>query len=202
MFLVAFFVLACLSVPLLGGRPARLSTLYLKRPWIPLVALGLQILIVSVVPGAWPPALAFLHVVSYVLAGWFVWLNRGVPGLPILGAGWVLNALVIFANGGVMPAARHVAHAGARGAGVANEFLNSRPLAAPRLSFLGDNFSLPQSWPFHNVFSVGDVLIALGAFLGLHWICGSLIARAVSRGWTRLSSTARTAPSPRAIDSA
>lgn len=191
-FLVAFFVLACLSVPLLGGHPARLSTLRLERSWIPLAALGIQVLIVSVIPRAFPAALAVLHGTSYALAGWFVWLNRRVPGLPILGAGWALNALVIFANAGVMPAARHLAHAGSRGAGVANEFLNSRPLPAPRLSFLGDNFSLPQSWPFHNVFSAGDVLIALGAFVGLHWICGSLVARTVSRGWAWIRSAATT----------
>jgi hypothetical protein len=42
-------------------------------------------------------------------------------------------------------------------------FQNSTALAAPRLAFLGDVFSLPASWPLSNVFSVGDILIALGS---------------------------------------
>ena len=181
MFLVAFFVLALLSVPLLGGRPTRLGDVSIKSPGIALLALALQVLIVSVIPGATPWALTLIHVASYALAGYFVWANRAVPGLPILAIGWGLNALVILVNGGVMPAASHVAEIGSRGVGTAREFLNSRPLDAPRLSFLGDNYGLPESWPFHNVFSVGDVFIALGAFVALHWICDSIIPRAVSR---------------------
>lgn len=181
MFLVAFFVLALLSVPLLGGNPARLADVRIKAPAIAWLALAVQVLIVSVIPDAAPSALTLLHVASYALAGYFVWTNRAVPGLPILAIGWGLNALVILVNGGVMPAASRVAEAGSRGAGNAREFLNSRPLEAPRLSLLGDNYALPESWPFHNVFSVGDVFIALGAFVALHWICDSAIPRALSR---------------------
>lgn len=182
MFLVAFFVLALLSVPLLGGRPGRLADLRVERAWVAGLALALQILIVSVIPGASRLGLTIVHVASYVLAGYFLWINRRIAGLPIVGLGWALNALVIGANGGVMPAGPAVAEAGARGAEVASaQFLNSRPLAAPRLGFLGDNFSLPQSWPFHNVFSVGDVLIAVGAFVVLHWACGSLVSDSFSR---------------------
>ena len=42
-------------------------------------------------------------------------------------------------------------------------FQNSTALAEPRLAFLGDVFHLPASWPLSNVFSVGDVPIALGS---------------------------------------
>jgi hypothetical protein len=31
-----------------------------------------------------------------------------------------------------------------------------------RLWFLGDVFAIPASWPLANVFSVGDLLIAIG----------------------------------------
>jgi len=60
-------------------------------------------------------------------------------------------------------------------------FQNSTSLAEPRLAFLGDVFSLPASWPLSNVFSVGDVLIALGIVWGLHRICRSRLAPS----WTR-----------------
>ena len=177
MFLVAFLVLAFLSVPLTGGKVARLADVRIDHTWSVIAALGLQIMVITVMPDAHPGALAVAHIVSYGFAGYFLWVNRAIPGLVILGAGWAMNALVIVANGGIMPAAEKLADAGSRGA-EATGFLNSQPLAAPKLSFLGDNFSLPQSWPLHNVFSMGDIFIALGAFVALHWICGSLVARA------------------------
>jgi hypothetical protein len=52
-------------------------------------------------------------------------------------------------------------------------FQNSTALADPRLAFLGDVFYIPASWPLSNVFSIGDVLIALGVAWALHGICGS-----------------------------
>jgi hypothetical protein len=181
-FLVAFLVLALASALLLGGDVRRLADVHLERVWAVLAALALQILVITIVPDADPALLAVVHMASYAFAGYFIWLNRRVPGLVIIGLGWALNALVIAVNGGVMPASPKVAESGSRGVDVGREFLNSRPLDSPRLSFLGDNFSLPQSWPFHNVFSIGDVFIALGVFVALHWICDSVLARAFRRG--------------------
>jgi ABC-type antimicrobial peptide transport system permease subunit len=180
-FLVVFLILALLSALVLGGDVRRLGDVRLQRVWTVLTALALQILVITIVPDADPGWLAVIHVASYAFAGYFIWLNRRVPGLVIVGLGWALNALVIAVNGGVMPASPRVAESGSRGVDVGREFLNSRPLDSPRLSFLGDNFSLPQSWPFHNVFSIGDVFIALGVFVALHWICNSFLARAVKR---------------------
>lgn len=176
MFLVAFLGLALLSVPLTGGKVGRLADVRIEHAWSVIAALGLQIMVITVMPDAHPGALASAHVVSYGFAGYFLWVNRAIPGLVILGTGWAMNALVILLNGGVMPAAERLAAAGSRGTD-ASGFLNSQPLASPRLSVLGDNFSLPQAWPLHNVFSLGDVFIALGAFVALHWICGSIVAR-------------------------
>lgn len=178
MFLVAFVGLAFLSVPLLGGKVTRLADVRIAHVWAALVSLAVQVMVITVMPDADPVALAVAHVISYVFAGYFLWANRRLPGIAILAAGWAMNALVITINGGVMPAS---ASSGSLGTGQGTGFLNSRPLAAPRLSFLGDNFALPESWPIHNVFSIGDVFIALGAFVALHWICGSVLARSLRR---------------------
>ena len=40
---------------------------------------------------------------SLVIFLMFVWVNRGLAGMPILLAGLVLNLLVISSNGGWMP---------------------------------------------------------------------------------------------------
>lgn len=187
MFLVAFLILALISVPLTGGKIARLADVRIRHIWAVMAALGTQIMVITVMPDAHPGALAIAHILSYGFAGYFLWVNRAVPGLVILGVGWAMNALVIVVNGGIMPAAERLADAGSRGTD-ASGFLNSQPLASPRLSFLGDNFSLPQAWPLHNVFSLGDVFIALGAFVALHWICESIVARAFN---ARTSAVAR-----------
>lgn len=78
-----------------------------------------------------------------------------------MGVGAILNLLAIVANAGVMPAtAGALATAGVpSGGGV---IANSASVADPRLRFLGDVFAIPSSVPLANVFSVGDVLIALG----------------------------------------
>jgi hypothetical protein len=48
------------------------------------------------------------------------------------------------------------------------------------MAFLGDIFSTPRTWPLANVFSAGDVLLAVGAFLLLHSVCESRLARATA----------------------
>ena len=68
-------------------------------------------------------------------------------------------------------------------------FTNSEVVAHARLGFLGDVLPLPAWMPFANVFSIGDVLIAIGVFVLVHGICRS----------TRLPvppTTTRDAPTP------
>jgi hypothetical protein len=87
-----------------------------------------------------------------------------------------VNLLAIAANGGVMPA-RPGALRAAGLADASRAFANSAAVADPRLPWLGDWFALPESWPVSNVFSIGDVLLALGVLVGLHVLCGSAPAR-------------------------
>jgi hypothetical protein len=175
-FLLALFALSLATVPLARGHLGALASVRLHHTWSALVGLALQILIISVVPFSAPGLLAGGHLISYLFIGFFVYANRAHTGLWLLGAGWGCNLLVIAANGGIMPTASAVVGSSARTVG-ANEFINSRTLAHPKLQFLGDVFAIPRSWPLHNVFSVGDILIALGAFVVLHSLCHSRLSR-------------------------
>jgi hypothetical protein len=175
-FLLVVFALSLASVPLVGGHLGALASVRLHHTWSALVGLALQVLIISVVPFSAPGLLAAGHLISYVFAGFFVYANRAQTGLWLLGAGWGCNLIVIAANGGIMPTASAVVGSSARTV-VANEFINSRTLAHPKLQFLGDVFAIPRSWPLHNVFSVGDILIAVGAFVVLHSVCHSRLSR-------------------------
>lgn len=178
--LFAFVALVCLvSVPLLGGRLGLLSDIELRWIWPAVLGLLLQILIISVIPegDTWVHTAA--HIGSYVIVGAVVWANRHVPFLLMVGAGGLLNFIAITVNGGVMPAsewARRTAGMPAQGP----EFTNSGVLEDPKLAFLGDVFPLPLPWS-PNVFSVGDVVMSLGALLCLHVISQSWLGRKIRR---------------------
>ena len=173
MILLAVLILGLLTVPLAGGRLARLADIELRHLWAVVAAIGLQILIISVFPDRYEWTHVPLHLASYVFAGWFVWANRRLPGMIVIGVGAACNAIAIVANGGVMPASPTAM----RAAGLPIEeggFANSAAVEDPNLLFLGDIFSIPDSWPIiDNVFSVGDVLIAIGIVILLHGVCGS-----------------------------
>jgi hypothetical protein len=176
--LVAGFGLLVLSVVVRGGRLGALAGLRLRAAPTVVGAVALQVLVISVVPGALPPVVAAaLHLLSYGLAVTFLVVNRRVPGLWLIGLGGLCNLIAIGANGGVMPASR----AALATAGIhvnAHEFSNSASLAHPRLGFLGDVFAVPHGVPLANVFSIGDVVLLVGAAILLHRVCSRRVAAA------------------------
>ena len=175
--LIGLLFLACVaSVPLAGGRLAELGALRFRGSAFLVAAILGQVLIVSVFPGKGSAALhTTVHIATYVIVGVFVVLNRRVPWVWLVAFGGDLNFVAIAANGGVMPAAPRALD----GAGFALDpagVTNSGAVSHPHLQFLGDVFWIPSSFPMSNVFSVGDVLILVGALLALHCICASRLA--------------------------
>ena len=170
--MLAGFLLAAASVLIAGGDLRRLSRLEFRCVPLLLLALAVQIVIISVVPQGNEGIKEAVHIGSYLMVFVFLALNIRVPGMWLVSLGAFLNFLAIAANGGVMPADADAE----RRAGISRDegaFENSQVLENPRLLFLGDRFALPESWPVSNVFSVGDVLIVLGAALGMHQVSGS-----------------------------
>jgi hypothetical protein len=176
MILGLVFIACVLSVPLARGRLGALGDLHLRRSWLALAGIGVQILIISIFPGAPEWLSEAVHMLSYVLLGAFAWSNRRIPGVPVILFGGVLNFVAIAANGGVMPADPDIAVkvAGAEG------FVNSGAMEDARLLFLGDIFATPEWFPLYNVYSVGDAVIVLGVLILLHAVCGT---RLVPRRW-------------------
>lgn len=185
MTLALAFVLLVLTVPLAGGRLSRLEQIRFRSIWLAALALALQILIVTVLPGGDATLHRIAHVATYALAGACLVRNLHIPFAWLVGLGGLLNLIAIVANGGVMPASRGALDtAGLDVSG--SEFANSDYVEDAKLGFLGDVFAIPEGWPGANVFSVGDVVIVVGALLALHVVCGSRLGKLVGGRWARL----------------
>jgi Family of unknown function (DUF5317) len=162
--LIVLALLCLLTVPLTGGDLTRLADLPLRWLWAAPAALALQVVMVELSTTVDKTALALLHIGTYVLVALFLWANRRIPGVRVIGIGMLANALAIVINGGVMPAsitAQHLA-----GLTTGPGFHNSAALAHPRLLFLGDIIPVPG--PLPNVLSVGDCAIFAGLLLLVH----------------------------------
>ena len=169
--------LLVVSPVLAGGRLRGYGDLRIRYGWVVGLALLAQVVAIEVLPGAPAALLSAVHIATYVVAGWFVWVNRAIPGLWLIALGAASNGITIALNGGTLPASP----AALRAAGLdldATEFLNSGVVADPRLPWLGDVFAVPAGWPLANVFSVGDVLILGGVGWAAQRICGSRLAPA------------------------
>jgi hypothetical protein len=173
-------IVCLLTVPLLGGRLSSLAALTFRGAWLLPAGFGIQLFIVYVVP-SWPSGvLNVMHVGTYGFAAAFVALNFRMPGVLVVALGGLSNFIAIAANGGVMPASKPaLAYAGL--ADTPGQFASSAGLDHPHLLWLGDVFAVPASWPVANVYSVGDVLIVVGAFVLLHAACGSRVAGVARR---------------------
>jgi MFS family permease len=184
MLVVAGFILAAVSVPLARGRFLRLAEVRVTAVWALLAALAAQVIVLRVLRGGDPGLLGVGHVGTYLLAGIFLWRNRHLPGLWLITGGGIANLAVISANGGVMPAS--VDAWTAAGLSAPQTFSNSVTLEGAHLSFLGDIFAVPDPLPFANVFSIGDVLLIVGAFVVLHRLTGSRLLPSGSKQFSEL----------------
>ncbi len=166
-----------LLVGLAGARWKRRSyqAPALRSVWLVLIGFVPQLIVAylpvthNVIPN-WVAAASLT--LSLVLFLAFVWINRRLPGMPVLLTGLILNLAVIAANGGWMPispeaasrllgedVSNHVA-LGAR-FGQKDLLLRTQDM---HLGFLADRFLLPAWFPYQVAFSAGDILIAAGIF--------------------------------------
>ncbi|MDQ3867509.1 MAG: MFS transporter [Actinomycetota bacterium] len=158
MFLLPSLLVGLLLAWLLRGRISRLVELELRFAPLVLTALAVQGVIFSRLGHGIPSdVVVVLHLGSYGALAAFGLANRHVRALVPILFGMILNGVAITANGGRMPAS----HDALAAAGLVTDGANVTD-ATHRLGFLGDVFALPAALPLANVFSIGDVLIALG----------------------------------------
>jgi len=180
--------LMVVPVLLLGGRAHRLWNLRLHWPVLIVAALLLRVLLLNL-DGLDESALRAGTLITYTLAAEFLWLNRKVPGMALTGLGTGMNALVIIANGGVLPADRRSLEWAGTGPG-GGWLADSQEIIDARLGFFGDLLPVPAPWPLGGLYTVGDVFILMGLVWAVVRICGTHSvkpwdARAAGHAWPR-----------------
>jgi hypothetical protein len=125
------------------------------------------------------PLAAAALVSSQALLLVFAWYNRKQPGFWLMGIGLALNLTSAVLNGGLMPASPEVVaqllpHSppGTWQVGERIGWNIILPVDATRLWWLSDRLLLPAWFPYRKGLSIGDVLIAVGAFW-LLWASGA-----------------------------
>jgi hypothetical protein len=155
-------LLALVLGRLLGGRLGNLADAHIRGKALVFAAIGLQLVAfpVDLLPWSTPtPVAKAIWLLSYVLLVAMLLLNARIRGLALIAAGLVSNVIAILANGGLMP----VRGAAMRAAGTDYDVHNnSIQLTEPHVGALVDRWAAPHWVPLANVYSVGDVLIALG----------------------------------------
>lgn len=106
-----------------------------------------------------------MYVISTAVVLAVVVCNIRLTGLPLVALGASSNLAAIVANGGYMPSdPAALALAGITlSDGPSNSIVSDNPALRP----LTDLLALPAGVPLANVFSVGDVLIALGVMVAI-----------------------------------
>ena len=148
----------------LGGRLSGLAMINFRWPWLAIGGFLVQLVLFSDAvrerAGDLGPPLYVASTVAVLIA---VIRNIRIPGMALVALGAASNLAAIIANGGYMPASEGAF--AALGGGLNPGYTNSAIVPDPALEPLTDLFALPSWLPFANVFSIGDVLIALGVVI-------------------------------------
>jgi hypothetical protein len=145
---------------LLGGSLSRLADLKLRG--VALLGLALVMQLVAYPPVLAPPdgVATAIWLASYGLIIVVALLNRRVHGFPLATMGMLSNLVAVIGNGGHMPALKSAMIDAGVDFGVR---ANSELASSPNFPWLIDRWGAPWWVPMANVYSVGDVLLTVGA---------------------------------------
>lgn len=170
---VVIGLLAGLARARYGGRPFAIPEL--RFPWLAAIAFLPQWLaFFGVTTRLWfsDQGAAAALVLSQLLLSGFGVANRHHPAFKLLTLGLLLNLTVISANGGLMPISpetvRRLMPKGTRKKWQSGQRFGHtkdwiRPEAETKFAWLSDRFLLAGWLPYRVAYSIGDILIAVGA---------------------------------------
>jgi Family of unknown function (DUF5317) len=161
MFALYAVLVAMVLAALSGGRLSGLAELRFR--WANLALGGLLVQLLLFLPPVAERVGAAgvpIYVASSAVVLVAVLANTAIPGMRLVAVGAASNLVAIVANGGYMPASPSAL--AALGKEVGETYSNSAVVPDPVLPGLTDIWAMPAWMPFANVFSIGDLLLALG----------------------------------------
>ncbi len=162
---------------------SRIASTPLRAAWLALIAVVLQLPLLKSSGGSVQRLglQQMLFLVSHVLLLVFVWLNRRLVSILIVGLGVLSNLVVILVNGGWMPITPETLSQINPGSTPARWTIGAhyggskdviRLREETRLWELSDRLVLPPPFPWPTAFSAGDLLIAAGIIVLLQGVSG------------------------------
>lgn len=149
-----------------GGRIKNLENINLKAIYLVFIAFGLELIVVICMRRSLlsiGTATYFIDVAMYSLLMIFIILNRKNICIIIMGIGFLLNAVPIFLNGGVMPVSGEAIRILEFSPNIGSEGLYTIIDSSTRLWFLGD--IIPISFISSFIISIGDIITSAGLIL-------------------------------------
>ncbi|MGN6799902.1 MAG: DUF5317 family protein [Gaiellaceae bacterium] len=147
------------------GSLRAMGTLRLRRVELFYLALALQVVAFPFPFLPWTTndqVATTMWLASYAMLGAAAIANRGIIGVPVIAAGMASNVIAVVANGRHMPALPQALRAAHKNYVV---HFNSAASASPRVPWLVDRWAVPRWIHLGNVYSIGDVVIAVGVVL-------------------------------------
>lgn len=165
MFLLAL-IIAVLIGYVLKGSIKNIDAAKIKGLYFVIAAFILEFIMIKMLKSKYLTIGAITYILDLIMYGLllsFVYLNKNSKCIIVLGIGILLNAVVIFSNGGTMPvdieAVRTLGFTG----NVSSQGLYSEVNAETRFAFLGDIFLV--KYPKPGVASLGDFIEVIGMAL-------------------------------------
>jgi hypothetical protein len=169
--LFSILIVAVIIGLIRGGKITNMMEIKIRYPWLifssVMVEFGLLILMRNTTFITQPMVFAAVFI-QYLLLCVFLWLNRHLPFIWLVGVGSLLNLLVIMVNKGSMPLSNAAALLDSNSKDL-QYLLNGQFLTyhlineKTKLWFLGDVIYIPP--PFNVFLSIGDIILFIGILL-------------------------------------
>lgn len=165
MFILALAAAVILGY-LVGGNIKNLSTVQLKGAYLILSGFLIEFIINMLITRGYMtsgPITFMMDVIMYSLLFAFVFANRTSLYLMIMGAGFILNAIAIFSNGGSMPVSEYAIQLTRITSDIHKEGLYTLIGDQTKFKVLCD--FIPINFIGSFVVSIGDIISAIGMIL-------------------------------------
>lgn len=168
-------ILSILIVIVRGGISKKSDVIVIKGWYLSIIGLTLQrvpdivaLLRFQSITTITENNFLYLHILSYISILTVLILNIKMTSIKIVFAGTIFNMLAIFSNNGYMPVSGRAIETIKPLATNISDKLDYKHIlldSNTNFTFLVDIFPTPPWYPLKQIFSIGDILIAIGIFI-------------------------------------